>query len=129
MLLIPAMRAGETLEIRAKIVQIDAGHSQDQQIFSSWNQELSQISIRAPIRRKPPSAAQGTRRVLFFSCGIDSFYSLLRRQGKQIIYYIIKLIKNKNKNKIILKKFIKKNKKKKINIIKLIKNIIKKNYK
>ena len=93
MLLIPAMRAGETLEIRAEISpKLMQATARIQQIFSSWNQELSQITIRAPIRRKPPSAAQGTRRGLFFSCGIDSFYSLLRRQGKQELGRITDLI-------------------------------------
>jgi len=81
MLLVPAMRSGETLEIHAevspKLMQTTA---KIQQTFATWNPELSQIRIKAPVRQNPPEAP-GSRRGLFFSCGIDSFYSLMRNMN------------------------------------------------
>jgi hypothetical protein len=82
MLLVPAMRSGETLEIHAevspKLMQTTA---KIQQTFATWNPEFSQIRIEAPVRQSPPEA-HGSRRGLFFSCGIDSFYSLMRNEGR-----------------------------------------------
>jgi hypothetical protein len=40
---------------------------------------LSEVKIKAPVREKPLQRAQERSRVgLFFSCGVDSYYSLLK---------------------------------------------------
>jgi len=82
MLLVPAMRSGETLEIHAEVSpKLMQATAKIQQTFATWNPEFSQIRVKAPVRQNPPEA-HGSRRGLFFSCGIDSFYSLMRNESR-----------------------------------------------
>ena len=79
-LLLPAMKAHEPLEITAPVSptllrSVDA----IQRIYRSWDPALSEVKIKAPVREKPLQRAQERSRVgLFFSCGVDSYYSLLK---------------------------------------------------
>jgi len=82
MLLVPAMSIGEPLEICAEISpRLMQTTARIQETYRSWNQTLSPVIIKAPVRQNPPEA-HGSRRGLFFSCGIDSFYSLLRNESR-----------------------------------------------
>jgi len=79
-LLLPAMKAHEPLEITAPVSptllrSVDA----IQRIYRSWDPALSEVKIKAPVREKPLQRVQQRSRVgLFFSCGVDSYYSLLK---------------------------------------------------
>jgi len=79
-LLLPAMKAHEPLEITAPVSprllrSVDA----IQRIYRSWDPALSEVKIKAPVREKPLQRVQERSRVgLFFSCGVDSYYSLLK---------------------------------------------------
>ncbi|MEN6301512.1 MAG: hypothetical protein ABFD96_02245 [Armatimonadia bacterium] len=78
-LLPPAMAVGEPLQIEAPVsAQLLAAVPQIQDIYTCWQPNFSRIAVEAPVRRPaspcPPPAARG----LFFSLGVDSFYSLLK---------------------------------------------------
>jgi hypothetical protein len=86
-LLLPAMKTHEILEITAP-VSPKLLHSVDeiQAIYTRWNPMLSEIEIRAPVRNQQLSAiGRPSHAGLFFSCGVDSFYSLLKNiEGHQV---------------------------------------------
>jgi hypothetical protein len=93
MLLVPAMSSGEKLEIHAQVSpKLMEDSKRIQQIFSSWNRGFSRIEVKAPICRNPHPAAHVPRVGLNFSCGIDSFYSLLQRHNDQELASITDLI-------------------------------------
>lgn len=83
-LLLPAMVHGEDLYIDGHVsprLQVGARHAMD--ILHAWRRsfsipsELRRISIKAPLS---PSSDHGEGAGLFFSCGVDSFYSLIKSQ-------------------------------------------------
>lgn len=78
--LLPAMRTGETLDIPAHVSpKLLRATNEIQSLYRSWDKTLSQVRIKAPIRDeeyKPTN--RPLLRGLFFSCGIDSFYSLFK---------------------------------------------------
>jgi hypothetical protein len=79
-LLLPAMRTGEPLRIDAG-VSPKLAHSiaQIQAIYRCWDPTLSEVTIHAPVlvhqvNHWSPNVG------LFFSLGVDSFYSLLKNR-------------------------------------------------
>jgi hypothetical protein len=83
-LLLPAMRAGEDLVIEAAVSPRLREQAQTiMDIYQAWVPGLRAArrpNIVAPAASPAPSTG-GTG--LFFSCGVDSFYSLLRRTTAQ----------------------------------------------
>lgn len=79
-LLIIAMRVGETLEIQAPISQkLLDNVTEIQRIYRSWDNELSEVAVRAPIRKDDTSLLTKPNEIgLFFSGGVDSSYSLFK---------------------------------------------------
>jgi hypothetical protein len=80
--LLPAMARGEDLEIdRALPVspQLLGGLSQLQMIHYSWNPSLKIVQVRA---RTAPAAALHSGAMSFFSGGVDSTFTLLKRQAE-----------------------------------------------
>lgn len=78
-LLAPAMAVGEPLRIEAPVsARLLAAVRQIEDIYSCWQPQFSRITVEAPARppasQWPPPKARG----LFFSLGVDSFYSLLK---------------------------------------------------
>lgn len=95
-LLLPAMRIGEALEIPAPVsakLLSSAEHIQD--IYRCWDTSLSKVTIKTPIRKNYSSLTHQPSQVgLFFSLGVDSFYSLLKNiakcpDGSDTITYLI----------------------------------------
>jgi hypothetical protein len=83
-LLLPAMKAREALEIPAPVSpRLVSSAERIQAIYRNWNPGLSEVQVRAPVRRKEELSlgAAPSPVGLFFSCGVDSFYTLLRRTG------------------------------------------------
>ena len=78
-LLLPAMKSHEPLEIAASISpKLDHSVDAIQRIYKSWDQTLSKVNIKAPVCKASSSAHNHSRHALFFSCGVDSYYSLLK---------------------------------------------------
>ena len=77
-LLAPAMAAGEPLTVNASVSpRLFSSVDRIQDIYQRWNQQLCKIHVDAPIRSRPFSS-ENSRVGLFFSLGVDSFYSLLK---------------------------------------------------
>jgi hypothetical protein len=79
-ILLPSMRAGERLEIAPPIsprLLFDLSRIRD--VFHTWYPDLERIDIVADARSSgaPPGA---DRAACFFSGGVDSFYTLLKRR-------------------------------------------------
>jgi hypothetical protein len=96
-LLLPAMRAGEPLvmdlPVSKKLLRAVNGI---QEIYRSWDPSLSEIIVTAPAALRMEGGARGRDRGLFFSLGLDSFYSLLKNvachpNGRQSIRYLIQV--------------------------------------
>lgn len=79
-LLLPAMRAGEPLEIRAPVSpKLLRSIDEIQAIYKCWDPTLTKVVIKAPLRKRPfPLFRHPSQIGLFFSLGVDSFYSLLK---------------------------------------------------
>jgi hypothetical protein len=78
--LLPAMRTGETVEIPG-YVSPRLLHATDkiQALYKSFDKSLSYAQIRAVSRGESSRPIhRALRRGLFFSCGIDSYYSLFK---------------------------------------------------
>jgi hypothetical protein len=77
--LLPAMRTGETVEIPGYVSpRLLRATDEIQAVYKSFDKSLSYTQIRAAAREERPSPMHRTsRKGLFFSCGIDSYYSLL----------------------------------------------------
>ena len=85
-LLLPAMITGESLEIRAPVSSklLHSVHEL-QTIYRSWSPKFSVVQVRADVRKiQQPEINRGRGTGLFFSCGVDSYYSLLTRTGKRL---------------------------------------------
>ena len=75
-LLLPAMRLGENLTIEAPVSdQLLANAGTISDIYAAWVTGTRRIRIMCP---GAPPAPQPDSVGLFFSCGVDSFYSLLK---------------------------------------------------
>ncbi|MEN6301922.1 MAG: hypothetical protein ABFD96_04315 [Armatimonadia bacterium] len=78
-LLAPAMSVGEPLQIDAPVsAQLLAAIPKLQDIYACWQPEFSRIAVQAPVRPPASPRATPTANGLFFSLGMDSFYSLLK---------------------------------------------------
>ena len=76
-LLLPAMKVGEVLEIPVPISRLlFQTIEQIQAVYLAWDPTLSRIEVKAPLRNDSPSP--GSEVGLFFSSGVDSWYSLLK---------------------------------------------------
>ena len=76
-LLLPAMKAGEPLEIPAPISpRLAHSIKRIQTIFQAWDRTLSKVEVHAPLRKDTPPAGEEVG--LFFSLGVDAFYSLIK---------------------------------------------------
>jgi hypothetical protein len=76
-LLLPAMKTGEAIELSAPISpKLGKSVKWIQTIYRTWDPTLSFVEIRAPLREEHP--LPGPNVGLFFSAGVDSFYSLLK---------------------------------------------------
>jgi hypothetical protein len=79
-LLLPAMKVGETLEIPAPVSERLLGSiPRIQSIYESWETTLRNVQVKAPVRQiQRWSTPKPSHRGLFFSCGVDSYYSLFK---------------------------------------------------
>lgn len=76
--LIPAMVRGEPLEIDPDAPvspRLLGGVNRIQDVLTLWNPRLRKIPIRARVEPSPPMSP---RTASFFSCGVDSGYTLLK---------------------------------------------------
>lgn len=77
-LLLPAMRLGEQLEINSPVSRtLLSSVPRIQSIYKRWDPTLSKVAVKCPVRQEQPDAGRPRNVGLFFSCGVDSFYSLL----------------------------------------------------
>ena len=79
-LLLPAMKLHETLEIPAPVSpKLLRATDEIQALYSSWDPSLSKVRINAPVWEEENSLTfRPPRNALFFSCGVDSYYSLFK---------------------------------------------------
>ncbi|MDR7485190.1 MAG: hypothetical protein QN187_07645 [Armatimonadota bacterium] len=75
-----AMRTGQPVRVGAAVSpKLLRAVETIQAIFRSWNRRLSPVAVEASARSEGPTQATTTgRNVLFFSLGVDSFYTLLK---------------------------------------------------
>lgn len=79
MCLLPAMRLNESLEIDVPVCEKLLVNIENlQQIYRRWDATLSYVTITAPSRSHTHLSPQPNGIGLFFSLGVDSYYSLLR---------------------------------------------------
>ncbi len=84
-MLIPAMQRGESLTIVPPVsprLLFNLGRVRD--ILHSWHPELRRVEIDATPRSFDP-APLAMRAATFFSGGVDSFYTLLKRRGREAL--------------------------------------------
>lgn len=83
-LLAPAMKAGEPLTIHAAVSpRLLRAAREIQTIYHSWNDRLSPVPIEAPLRAEAtPSKARQSRAGLFFTLGVDSWYTLFKHEDE-----------------------------------------------
>lgn len=81
-MLVPAMTLGERLEIPAPVSPaLQRALPEIQSILQCFDPRQARIDVIAPTRDRPLPANEVTGGVgLFFSLGVDSFYSLLKNQ-------------------------------------------------
>jgi hypothetical protein len=78
-LLVPAMMTGERLTIPAPVsLRLLASLPDLQAIYKSFDPRLTRIDVEATRRAAPRFGAPGAANGLFFSLGVDSYYSLLK---------------------------------------------------
>ncbi len=83
-LLVPAMRNGEPLAISAPVsAKLLRALPQLKEIYAAFDPHHARIPIAAVARQTPLPAAAEPRVGLFFSLGVDSFYSLLKNVRDQ----------------------------------------------
>jgi hypothetical protein len=78
--LLPAMKVNEAVEIPAYISpRLLRATDQIQALYKSWDKTLSKVQINAQVRDEHSMMMRRpSRRGLFFSCGVDSNYSLFK---------------------------------------------------
>jgi hypothetical protein len=81
-LLLPAMRMPEPFEIDAPLSsELHEALPDLQAVYASWIPAAAPVEVRAERRTGPAPAGSGAG--LFFSCGVDSWYSLLKAQERK----------------------------------------------
>ncbi|MDQ7841257.1 MAG: hypothetical protein RDU83_09555 [bacterium] len=83
-LLAPAMRAGEPLTIHAAVSpRLLRAAREIQTIYHFWDGRLSPVPVEAPLRTElTPPRAGPPRAGLFFTLGVDSWYTLLKHEDE-----------------------------------------------
>jgi hypothetical protein len=78
--LLPAMRANETVDIPVAVSpKLLHAVGQIQSLYRSWDKGLSQVGVKAAARKdRTTRPGRPLWKGLFFSCGVDSYYSLFR---------------------------------------------------
>ena len=90
--LVPAMRAGEDLQIGAAVSPVlQSQVDQIQALLTAWAPQLSRVNVEASSVR---SQTHGSGVGLFFTGGVDSYYSLLKNienhpEGPHAITHLI----------------------------------------
>jgi hypothetical protein len=80
-LLVPAMRTGEDLDISAPVSPRLLGALADiQNIYACFDRDATRVAVEALPRTIATSAGEPASAGLYFSLGVDSFYSLLKNQ-------------------------------------------------
>lgn len=78
-----AMAAGETMHVDAPLdAMFTRNLSTVQDIYSMWGEGLIQIDVQAQSSETPPTETSGKKTALFFSGGVDSFYTFLKHQDE-----------------------------------------------
>ena len=79
-LLLPAMKVQETLEIPAPVSpELLRSAHEIQALYKSWDSTLGIVQVKAQVGEVQSSrTSRPPRRGLFFSCGVDSYYSLFK---------------------------------------------------
>src|SRR5581483_5961901 len=84
-LLVPAMASDEPLEIVPSVSPLLLGNlPRIRDIFHNWYGWMGRIDIRATAR-SAPAGPPAPRAATFFSGGVDSFYTLLKRLDKETL--------------------------------------------
>lgn len=80
-LLLLAMRLGEELTIEAPVSpRLKRAVKTIQALYRSWDPSLGEVAVRAPVVRADVGRGSPSGRMgVFFSLGVDSFYSVLKR--------------------------------------------------
>jgi hypothetical protein len=83
-LLLPAMRTREPLHIDAPVSpELHAAVAEIQAVYAAWLPSAEPVEVR-PAEVRTPERGAPTRDVgLFFSCGVDSWYSLLQSEARR----------------------------------------------
>lgn len=84
-LLVAAMRTSERLAVSAPVSpRLLEALPEIQAIYAAFDRRAHRIAVEAELRNGAMLAAAGPRNIgLFFSLGVDSFYSLLKNLGDQ----------------------------------------------
>jgi len=83
-LLLPAMWVGEPLEVDVPISpKLATSLKQIQAIYRARFHPLSPVTVTAPLGRHSPRVGSGV--ALFFSGGVDSWYSLLKHEAESAL--------------------------------------------
>jgi hypothetical protein len=94
-LLLPAMVAGEPLELAAPVSpRLLRSVSTIQAVYHCWARSLAEVPVRTPLRPPAVPARRHPQRAAFFSLGVDSFYTLLKNvrehpQDEETITHLI----------------------------------------
>lgn len=79
-LLLPSMAANEPLELHVPVSEsLLFNLTGIRDIFHTWYPRFHRVPIRGEMRRAAPETARSRGAATFFSGGIDSFYTLLKR--------------------------------------------------
>jgi len=79
--LLPAMRLGKAIRVNAPLSpRLLSALPTIQEILHAWDPRFKKVAIHA--QPGPPSPEAGHHVGLFFSGGLDSFYSLLKRRDE-----------------------------------------------
>jgi hypothetical protein len=83
-LLLPAMRTGEPLEIDGVVSpELFAALGELQAVYAAWLPSAQPIEVHPDALHAPKPATATSDTGLFFSCGIDSWYSLLQSEHRR----------------------------------------------
>jgi hypothetical protein len=81
MALVPAMKAARSLAIADSLSpKLLASQADIQQLFHQWDNEFNLVPVSGSVDESPQTATRGTG--LFFSGGVDSFFSLLQHRDE-----------------------------------------------
>jgi hypothetical protein len=84
-LLLPAMRLGERLEIDGWISpELDDAVAHLQDVYATWMPSAVRVEVETTGRQPPKWDDAIGATGLFFSCGVDSWFSLLRSEARRL---------------------------------------------